>query len=227
MFDELFAQVTTALSITDAFITLGVSLVLGLLISATYIFINRKNGYDTGFVITLVMMPMIISIIILLIGNNIARAFSLAGVFSLVRYRSEPGDPRDITYIFFSIAAGLACGVGYIGYSILFVAVLCVAMLILYFVRFAEPRNCVYMLKITVPENLNFEGAFDDILNESLKSWKLNRIRTDNFGTVFDLIYTIRAPKNFNRKEFIDKLRCRNGNFNITLSDMPLEVKKK
>ena len=111
-------------TLQNALIVIFASILLGLIISCVYMQTNKKNGYNSGFSTTLVMLPVIISIIILLVGNNVARAFSLAGAFSIIRFRSEPGDPKDISYIFFTLAVGLTCGMCYIGYAVIFTVIL-------------------------------------------------------------------------------------------------------
>ena len=116
------------------------SLILGLLISGIYILTHRKSGYTESMPLTLIMLPAIISIIIILVGNSVARAFSLAGAFTLVRYRSALGDPKDVAYVFFTMAIGLCCGMGYIGYGVLFTIILGLVMILLEVTRFAKPQ---------------------------------------------------------------------------------------
>ena len=131
----------------NAIIVLVTSIVLGLIISLSYMKTNNKDRFGSNFSITLIMLPVIIAIIILLVGNNVARAFSLAGAFSIIRFRSAPGDPKDIAYIFFTLAVGLACGMGYIGYSILFTFVLCLLMLVLEKINFGLNKEKNYAIK--------------------------------------------------------------------------------
>lgn len=205
------------LSLYGMIISLIASLVLGVFISLIYLFTHRKEGYSPSFTITLIMLPAIIDIVIMLIGNSVARAFSLAGAFSLIRFRSAPGDAKDIAYVFFTLGVGLACGMGYIAYAAIFAFTLCTVMVILYFIKYAEPKSPVMELKITVPEDLNFEGAFEDILSKYTSHYKLRRIKTKNFGTLFEVAYYIKLKHNTQKKEFIDQLRCKNGNLNISL----------
>lgn len=211
---------TTGESFTfsNALIVIISSIILGLIISLSYMKTNKKSGYNSGFITTLVMLPLIISIIILLVGNNVARAFSLAGAFSIIRFRSAPGDPKDISYVFFTLAVGLSCGMGYIGYAVIFTVVLCALMLILNFFKFGVNKSESMEIKITVPEDLNYEDAFKEILNNYTKTWQLDRIRTRDFGALFELNYKINLAENISQKKFLDELRCRNGNLNISLT---------
>ena len=201
------------------------SIVLGLIISLAYMKTHKKEGYATGFTITLIMLPFIIAIIILLVGNNVARAFSLAGAFSIIRFRSAPGDPKDITYVFFTLAVGLTCGMGYIGYAFIFTLILCALTLILDSTKFAMPKTKTSKLKITIPEDLNYDGIFDDILNKYTNSWHVETIKTRDFGSLFEIHYIIHIKLDANQKKFIDELRCKNGNLNISLNFAGFEEK--
>lgn len=209
----------------NAIIVLVTSIVLGLIISLSYMKTNNKDRFGSNFSITLIMLPVIIAIIILLVGNNVARAFSLAGAFSIIRFRSAPGDPKDIAYIFFTLAVGLACGMGYIGYSILFTFVLCLLMLVLEKINFGLNKEKTMQLKIVVPEDLNFEGVFDSILNEYTNSYTVERVRTRDFGALFEITYLIKLKQNVSSKKLIDELRCKNGNLNISLTSSVSESK--
>lgn len=196
---------------------------LGLLISLHYIWTNKNKSYDRSFVLTLVMLPVIISVIILLIGNNVARAFSLAGAFSLIRFRSAPGDPDDIAYVFFTLAIGLACGMGYIGYGAVFAVVLILAMTLINSSGYGISKNSKMTLKITVPEDVDYQGLFDDIFQKNGVLWELQRVKTTEFGTLFELVYVISMEANINHKTFIDELRCRNSNLTVNLMMAPSE----
>lgn len=214
-----------SLTLTNSLAVLCSALLLGLFTSLVYIHTHKKQGYSAGFTVTMIMLPAIISIIILLIGNNVARAFSLAGAFSLIRFRSAPGEPKDIAYVLFTLAIGLACGMGYIVYAALFAFILCSVMVILYYTDFANPQANAMQLKIVVPENLNFQGLFDDILNKYTDSWAMNRVKTKDFGTLFEVVYNINLKQAINQKSFLDELRCRNGNLNIALTCHQLDDK--
>ncbi|EMS72085.1 DUF4956 domain-containing protein [Ruminiclostridium cellobioparum] len=220
MLDSIFPVSASGdtLTLSGVLAALGAALILGLIVSLAYIGTHKREGYSAGFTITLIMLPAIISIIIMLIGNNVARAFSLAGAFSLIRFRSAPGDPKDIAYVFFSLAVGLACGMGYLAYGTIFVIVLCLVMALLHNFKFGNPGNACMLLKITIPEDLNFQGLFDDILERYTTSWNMKRVKTTDFGTIFEIVYIINLKSVNEQKQFIDELRCRNGNLNISLT---------
>ncbi len=191
------------------------AIILSLVISAVYLKTHKNETYSRSLVISMVMLPTIVAVIILLI-NDTAKAFGLAGAFSLVRFRSVPGDPKDIAYIFFAMAIGVACGLGYVGFAVLFIILLAAFIMILNTVQYGTPKTSSMTLKITVPENLNYQGLFDSILNENTTKWRLQRVKTVDFGTLFDLVYAIELKNDIDQKKFIDTIRTLNGNLNVT-----------
>lgn len=221
--DELLNSAVSAtdsginLTLTSALEGMAAALIFGLIISLTYI-VTHKNRHQQSFAVTLTMLPIILTVIIMFVGSNVARAFSLAGTLSIIRFRSAPGDPEDIGYIFFDIAAGLACGVGLFGYGAAFVVILCLFMMVISKINFAKPRTTAKQLKITIPENLDYEGVFDEILKKYTSDYSLTRVKTTDLGSLYELTYAVNMLKNVNEKDFIDELRCRNGNLNIILS---------
>ena len=218
MLDTILTSTTgESLTLTNTLIILVVSIILGLIISISYMKTSKEEVVTSGFAITLIMLPAIISIIILLVGNNVARAFSLAGAFSIIRFRSEPKDPKDISYIFFTLAVGLSAGMGYILYAILFTIILCLIMFVLKFINYAESDKSCLELRITIPENLNYENVFDDVLKKYTSSWKFKKVKTKEFGSLFEITYSV-VMNTGNQKKFIDEVRCRNGNLGVILS---------
>jgi hypothetical protein len=220
MFETILnsAAAGVTLSLSSAILTILVAFILGLLISLTYIKTCNKGGYSQNFSLTLILIPAVIAVIILLIGSNIARAFSLAGAFSIIKFRSAPGDPKDIAYVLFTMAAGLACGAGAYGYAVIFTVLLCLVMFILNLVNFGAKKNSSKLLKITIPEDLDYEGAFDEVFDKYTTGYELRKVRTTDLGSLYELVYTITMGNEVSQKGFIDALRCRNGNLNIVLS---------
>ena len=225
LFNNILANVSTDITISSAIITMLVAVAFGAAIGLTY-YKTQEENYQRSMAVTLLMLPIILSVIILFIGSNIARAFSLAGTLSIIRFRSAPGDPKDIGFIFFDIAAGLACGVGLFGYGAIFVAILCIIMILAEKFKFFEKKQVQKTLKITIPENLNFEGAFDEILKKYTKKYSLTRIKTTDLGSLFELDYNVIMLHDEDEQEFINELRCRNGNLNIILAvSAPIKIK--
>lgn len=178
----------------------------------------NKHIYSQNFSLTLVIIPAVVAIIVLLIGSNIARAFSLAGAFSIIKFRSAPGDSKDISYVLFTMAAGLACGVGVFSYGILFTVILCLLMWVLNLINFGEIKNSQKLLKITIPEDLDYENAFEEVFQKYTIEHQLIKLRTTDLGSLYQLLYTVTMSDKVTQKDFLDELRCRNGNLNIILS---------
>lgn len=215
-------ETLTAAAVLLALLVSGLS---GFMIGFTYLKTNDSENVQRNFVLTLFMLPVIMSVIILFVGSNVARAFSLAGAVSIIRFRSAPGDPKDIGYIFFSVAAGLACGIGFYFNGLAFVVILCIIMAILEKSKFGRPRARARMLKITIPEDLNYTGAFADVFEAYTKRISLNAVKTADLGSVFVLTYHIVMAEGADEKELIDQLRCRNGNLTISISEIPAIAK--
>lgn len=225
LFNNILANVTTELSALQCVVTMLSALVLGGAIAFTYKKTQDEEYYQRSLAITLTMLPIILSVIILFVGSDIARAFSMAGTLSIIRFRSAPGDAKDIGFIFFAVAAGLACGVGLYGYGALFVILLCIALLVIEKIKAFTVKNIRKTLKITIPENLNYQHAFDDILARYTIRHKLTKIKTTDLGSLFELVYSVSMLPKQDEQEFLNELRCRNGNLSIILSVAPEVLK--
>ena len=218
MFESIFTTTTdNAISISSSVLIMAAAVIIGLVIGITYMFACKKSGYNKEFIVGLVLLPAIVSVVIMLIGSNVARAFSMAGAFALVRFRSAPGNAKDIAVVFFAMASGLACGLGYITFAVIFTVVIILVLVALSITDFADKNAGKKQLRITIPENLNYTHAFDGIFDNFLSSKELTKVKTTNMGTMFELTYIIEMNKDINEKEFIDSLRVVNGNLNITL----------
>ena len=211
------------LTFLSAFINIGGALLLGFIVALLYYFTHRREGRSTFLSVTLIMIPGIIALIVVLIQNNIARAFTLAGSLAIIRYRSQPASPLDIAYLLLSLAIGIGCGIGYVAYAAVFTLLFCVILLVISLTGFGGLGRDTLLLKILIPESLNFDGIYDELLSEYADSWKLRRVQTTDFGTVFELLYIVKLKKGADRKAFMDKIRCKNGNLNVTLNLMPEE----
>lgn len=214
--------------ITPLIIAFVVAVILGLAIAVTYMLTHDRDCFSKSHTITLVMLPaiiaMIVALVVPIVGNNLATAFSIAGVFTIIRFRSIPADPKDVAYVAFALAVGLACGLGYIYIGILFTILMIIVLALLKVCRFAVPRHKSMLLRITIPEDLNFEGAFDDVLKKYTTDFSLQRVKTCDFGSLFELSYKIKIDEKTSKKEFIDELRTINGNLNIVLTQKQFEL---
>ncbi len=218
MLNSIFGTTTTetTISITNLIYVLAAAFAFGIAISLVHRK-TQKNSASQSFSLTLAVLPAVVAVIILLVGSNIARAFSLAGAFSIIRFRSAPGDSKDITYVLFSMAVGLATGMGFLAYAAAITAAFGSVMLVLELINFGGSKGSVRTLKISVPENLNYETEFTGVFGEFLSSSKLHRVRTTDLGSLYEAMYVVELKPTVSEKEFIDKLRCINGNLPISL----------
>ena len=219
LFESIFDTTASDVTLTagSLLISLGAAIALGWIISFVYMKTHRTKTPSQGFSLTLVVLPAVVTVIILLIGNSVARAFSLAGAFQIIRFRSAPGDPKDITYVLFSMAVGLCCGMGYIAYGAMAAVILCLVMIVLELVKFGRSKSAVRILKITIPENLDYGNAFDDIMAQYTSTSRRTKVKTADLGSLYELQYNVTLKSDSEEKPFIDALRCRNGNLNIKL----------
>ena len=192
----------------------GFGIAAGVIICLSYILSHREKNFSKSFAITMVLLPAICTIVIPLVTDDIKKAVSLAGIFALIRFRSMPGDSKDILYVFFSLVAGFAFGLGF--YSIGIIMVITVSLLFVILSRIINPKPA-QILKITIPEDMNYQNAFDDLFEKYLAFSKIKDVRTSNMGTLFTISYTVRTKENAQIKEFMDQIRTRNGNLTVIL----------
>lgn len=208
---------TTNLGLGTFLLCVLVSFAIGMGISIVYMLTHKKEGFAQSYAITLIMLPPIVTVLLMLIDTT-AGGLAIAGVFTLTRFRSIAADPKDVCYVFLSMASGVICGRGYLTYAILFFVIMAAVMVALSLFNYAAPRSSEMTLKISIPENLNYDGLFDPVLDRYTESWRLRRVKTVNFGSMFDCIYSIQLPHNVDQKKFIDELRTLNGNMTVTLT---------
>ena len=156
----------------------------------------------------------------MMVNGNVGAGVAVAGAFSLVRFRSVPGTAKEIGTLFLAMGAGLIAGMGYLAYALLFAVIMCTIFVICNRLDFGSRKNAaVYKtVSITIPEDLDYSCVFDDVFAEYTRSSELVRVKTTNMGSMFRLTYDISLKDITKEKEFVDKLRCRNGNLEITVS---------
>lgn len=224
MLDSVFTSVfptseTLVGSVTpgDFLLCCIASLVLGCLCALTYMF---RHNYSKNFVVTLAIMPLIVQMVITLVNGNIGAGIAVMGVFNLVRFRSIPGSAKDIGSVFFAMAIGLATGMGYLVLAALFTVIVGIANIAYVLSPFGKRRQPGKLLKITIPEDLDYTGIFDDLFEKYTTSHELVEVRTTNMGSLFQLDYEIQLKSTEDEKTLIDDIRCRNGNLKISCGRM-------
>ena len=215
MFDSMLNSIFSSGQITGTafLVTLGLALLLGI---GTALLCMYKNKYSQSFAVTLAMLPATVAVVIMLVNGNIGAGVAVAGGFSLVRFRSAAGTAREIGMIFLAMTLGLALGMGYVGLAVCFFLVMAVFTAVLTTVDFGGRKDGERTLKISIPESLDYEGLFDDLFAEYTDRSELDKVKTTNMGTLYELTYRIVLKDEAKTKEFLDELRCRNGNLTIS-----------
>ena len=218
IFRGLFdTDLTAVISVTDFLICLGCSLALGLILAFAYM---HRSRYTKSFVVTLALLPGVVCVVIMLVNGNVGTGVAVAGAFSLVRFRSVPGTAKEICMLFLAMGTGLIAGMGYLGFAAMFSLVMC-GMFVLYnHLDFGARKNAAVFksFTITIPEDLDYSGVFDGIFAEFTRSHELVRVKTTNMGSMFKLTYNAELTDAAQEKTMIDRLRCRNGNLEIVVS---------
>ena len=195
LFSGIFSStVSSEISVPQFLLCIAVSLVIGAVLTLVYIY---KTKYTKSFAITLAMIPAVVCVIIMMVNGNLGAGVAVAGAFSLVRFRSAPGSAKEIGTIFIATGAGLMTGMGYLAYAALFTVILGA---------------------VTIPENLDYNGIFDDVLSKYTVKNELLEVKTANMGSLYKLKYDVVLKNANSEKAFADELRCRNGNLEISIS---------
>ena len=218
MFKGVFDnELSQRISVKDFLLCLGVSLALGLIMAAVYMW---RNEHTKSFLVTLALLPAVVCVVIMMVNGNIGAGVAVAGAFSLVRFRSAPGSAKEIVTIFLAMGAGLMAGMGYLGFAALFTVIMCVMFVFYNFVASVNAKSEAVnkTIKITIPEDLDYTGVFDDIFAEYTKKNELIMVKTTNMGSMFRLTYNVTLKDASKEKEIIDKIRERNGNLEIMVS---------
>lgn len=217
---EAFTSILTDTSglatvdIVDFLICTAASLLLGLVAACIYMY---RNNYNKSFVVTLALLPAVVQLVIMLVNGNLGAGLAVMGAFALVRFRSIPGSAKDIAAVFFSMAIGLATGMGFLAIAAVFTVIIGLATIIYNSVSFGQPKQSSQQLRITIPEDLDYQDIFDAVFEEYTVSHNLVRQQTSNMGSLYKLCYNVQLKKDTNPKDFMDELRTRNGNLEIAL----------
>ncbi len=210
--DSLVASVSTV----EFLLCCLASIVLGAAVAAIYMF---RHNYSKNFVVTLALLPLIVQMVITLVNGNLGAGIAVMGVFNLVRFRSIPGSAKDIGSVFLAMAVGLATGMGFIGLAVLFTIIVAIVNVAYVLSPFGQPQQPAKVLRITVPEDLEFDGMFEEVLSRYTSAHELTEVRTTNMGSLYQLEFNVRMGAAGLEKRMIDELRCLNGNLKISLGN--------
>ncbi len=217
IFQGIFDGSTAVVAVSDFLICIGVSLVIGILLAAVYTY---KSRYTKSFVMTLAVLPAIVCVVIMMVNGNVGAGVAVAGAFSLVRFRSVPGSAKEIAMIFLAMSTGMVAGMGYLGYAVLFAVVMSAILFLYQIINLGAKKESERQktLRITIPEDLDYTNVFDELLKEYTEYAEVVTVKTTNMGSLFKLTYHVTLKDLTKEKEFIDALRCRNGNLEISIS---------
>lgn len=215
MFGSIIDLASSDLTLKLIVLCTMTSILAGFAISYIYMYTGK---YTKNFSIALVILPVLIQVVIMLVNGNLGTSVAVLGAFSLVRFRSVPGSSKEICSIFFAMAIGLATGMGYLTFAILATVIVGLIFVVLYKTSFGEVKQDEKELRITIPENLDYTEIFDDLFEAYTAEYGLDKVKTTNLGSMYELHYHIILKDQTKEKNFIDDLRCRNGNLTIICS---------
>lgn len=220
MFNSIFDSTTTGLSITTGLICAAVALVLGVVIAITHM---KTSQTTKGFLTTLATLPLLVMAVMIMINGNLGTSIAILGAFSLIRFRSIQGQAKDLLSVFFAMMVGLACGMGHILFAAVITVIAVIAILIFSYTNFLEPNQKQRVLKIVVPEDLDYEEVFDEIFAKYTSRAKLIRMKTMNMGSLYKLTYDVTMKNGVKEKDFLDEIRVKNCNLKVLLSHPCME----
>lgn len=221
MLESIFESANNAtISLGDCVICIGVAIVLGIIISLTHKFTTKSTP---NFLVTLAILPVLVQVVILLINGNLGTSLAVAGAFSLIRFRSMPGNSKEIISVFWAMTIGLALGMGYVAYSVIVTIIVAILFVILSKIIEDSSDNLKRKLKVVIPENLDYEDVFKDIFEKYTDKCELQKVKTTNMGSMYELSYFVTLKKGKKAKDLMDDIRVRNGNMLVMVERAVVE----
>ena len=215
MFNSIFDSTATGQTITTVLICAGVALLLGIALAITHLKTSRTTK---GFLTTLATLPILVMAVMIMINGNLGTSIAILGAFSLIRFRSLQGDAKELLSIFFAMMIGLACGMGHVLFAAIITVISILAILFFSYTHFLEPNRKERVLKIVIPEDLDYEEVFNDIFAKYTSKAELVRMKTMNMGSLYKLTYDITLKNGVKEKAFLDEIRVKNCNLKVLLS---------
>ena len=212
MFNSVISS--TGLTLTSTLICSVSAIILGIIIALVHM---KTSKYSKNFIITLSVLPILVSIVMMMVNGNLGTSVAILGAFSLIRFRSMPGNSKEILSVFFAMAIGLSIGMGQVIFAGLITIMISLLILLLNYIKFGESNNNDKILDITIPEDLDYDNIFEDLFSKYLKKYELLKIKTTNLGSLYELKYNIILNNDVKMQEFINELRVRNGNLKISI----------
>ena len=213
MFESILNISSGSITMSNAIVCTLCSLVLGLIVACVYMF---RTQCSKNFAVTLALLPVIVQMVIMMVNGNLGTGVAVLGAFSLVRFRSVPGTSREICSLFFAMSLGIATGMGFVTFAVMATAVIGGTMILLSATGFGERKSSFKELKVTIPEDLDYTGIFDDLFDKYTHRASLEMVKTTNMGSLYELRYHIVMRDPLQEKAFLDEIRCRNGNLTVS-----------
>lgn len=216
MFNSIFDTSTAGMEVSTALIAAGAALLMGLVLALAHKFTARNT--TKGFLTTLTILPVLVMAVMMMINGNLGTSIAILGAFSLIRFRSVRGDAKNLLSVFFAMMIGLSCGMGHVLFGAVMTAIGVVAMLFFAYTPFLEPNRKEKVLKIVIPEDMDYTDAFSDVFSKYLSRAELVTAKTVNMGSLYDLTYNVRIKSGVKEKEMLDAIRTKNCNLKVSLS---------
>lgn len=215
MLDSItYSDKVFSMSIPMFLASIFLALALGI---GTALVFQFRTKHTASMATTLAIMPPAIALVIMLVNGNIGAGVAVAGAFALVRFRSLPGTAKEIAAIFVAMAVGLACGMTQLLLAVIFFAIMSVTVIVLTLIGFGDKSAKMRQLRVTIPEDLDYYELFDDLMEKYTTEWELSRVKTTNMGTLYELWFDVMLKDEKQAKEFMDAIRCRNGNLRVMM----------
>ncbi len=222
MLTSLFNNVSSNIDLASILLCTVTSLILGIVVAFTHALTSKSSK---NFLVTLSVLPILVEVVMLMVNGNLGTSVAILGAFGLIRFRSVPGTSKEILSVFFAMAVGLATGMGHIWFAVIMTVIVALAIIVLSKIPIFGLAKPTQVLKITIPEDLDYTTAFDEVFTQYLSSYELQKARTTDMGSLFDLSYQVVLKSDTNEKEFVDAVREHNGNLRVILSSpMPNEA---
>lgn len=216
MFNTIFDTSSTGLDIKTALIAAGAALLLGIMLAITHM---KTSQTTKGFLVTLATLPLLVMAVMIMINGNLGTSIAILGAFSLIRFRSLQGRAKDLLAIFFAMMIGLACGMGHILFGTVITVIAIVAILLFTYTHILEPDRHERVLKIVIPEDMDYEEVFTDIFKKYTSRHRLVKMKTMNMGSLYKLTYDVKMRHGVKEKDFLDEIRVKNCNLKVLLSE--------
>ena len=216
MFNTIFDNTTTGLEIGTALIAAGVALVLGIALAITH---AKTSQTTKGMMVTLAVLPVLVMAVMIMINGNLGTSIAILGAFSLIRFRSIAGRAKDLLAVFAAMMIGLACGMGHVLFGAVITVIAIIAIVLFTYTHFLEPDSHERVLKIVIPEDMDYEEVFADIFKKYTSRHRLVRMKTMNMGSLYKLTYDVKIKHGVKEKDFLDAIRVKNMNLKVLLSE--------